>query len=172
MRARGVVTVSVLAGCLVAATPVGATAQAGTDDADRAAVLATVDAFFRTMTARDVEGARAVLEPEGRFFSVRTAADGSRTVRSFTNGSYLDGLAEGTVVQVERIWDPQVRVHGDVANVWAPYDFHRDGAFSHCGVDSFDLVRTGVGWKITGGVYTVEPEGCEPSPLGPPGQGP
>ena len=50
----------------------------------------------------------------------------------------------------------------------APYDFHRDGEFSHCGVDAFTLVRTESGWKISGGVYTVETEGCAPSPLGPP----
>jgi hypothetical protein len=33
-------------------------------------------------------------------------------------------------------------------------------------VDDFDLVKTGEGWKIGGGVYTVESE-CEASPLGP-----
>jgi len=150
------------------AAPAGAGAQAVSPE-DRDAVLSAVQTFFRTMTEKDVEGARTVLEPEGRFFSVRTGAGGARTVRSFTNQSYLDGLAGGTVRQVERIWDARVTVHGDVANVWAPYDFHRDGIFSHCGVDSFDLIRTPQGWKITGGVYTVEPEGCAPSPLGPVG---
>lgn len=137
--------------------------------ADRAAVLATVEAFFTSMTARDVEVARAVLEARGRFFSARIGPDGTRSVRTFTNQEYLDGLAGGTAVQRERIWDAQVRVHGDIAAVWAPYDFHIDGAFSHCGVDAFDLIRTPEGWKITGGVYTVQPEGCAPSPLGPPG---
>lgn len=144
--------------------------EAQTDSSDRDAVLATVAAFFSTMTARDVEGARAVLEPEGRFFSVRPGADGEKVIRSFSNQSYLDGLAGETRRQLERIWSPRVQVHGDVANVWAPYDFHVDGAFSHCGVDSFDLVRTPSGWKITGGAYTVEREGCAPSPLGPPGR--
>ena len=137
------------------------------DTGDREAVLATVQEFFRTMTAKDTEGARAVLEPEGRFFSVRPAPDGTRSVGSFTNQSYLDGLASGTTHQVERLWDPEVRIHDGVANVWAPYDFHIDGKFSHCGVDSFDLIRTDTGWKISGGVYTVQPEGCAPSPLGP-----
>jgi hypothetical protein len=35
-------------------------------------------------------------------------------------------------------------------------------------VDAFDLVKTPEGWKIAGGVYTVERTGCPPSPLGPP----
>ena len=143
--------------------------ERGSGDADRAAILATAETFFSSMTARDVDAARSVLEPRGRFFSVRIAPDGTRSVRTFTNQEYLDGLTGGTTVQLERMWDPQVRVHGDIATVWAPYDFHQDGAFSHCGVDAFDLIRTPDGWRITGGVYTVEADGCPPSPLGPVG---
>ena len=67
------------------------------------------------------------------------------------------------------MWHPRVELHGDVASVWAPYDFHRDGAFSHCGVDAFTLLRGDGGWVITGATYTVETADCPPSPLGPPG---
>jgi hypothetical protein len=66
----------------------------------------------------------------------------------------------------ERIWNPEVRVHGLIATVWAPYDFWTDGKFSHCGIDAFDLIKTADGWKISGGTFTME-SACEPSPLGP-----
>jgi hypothetical protein len=66
------------------------------------------------------------------------------------------------------MWTPAVHVHGAIAVVWAPYDFHIDGKFSHCGVDTFSLVRTATGWQISGISYTVEPTGCAASPLGPP----
>jgi hypothetical protein len=59
-------------------------------------------------------------------------------------------------------------VSGRVATVTAPYDFHLDGAFSHCGTDIFTLVNGPQGWRISGGVYTVIKQGCPPSPLGPP----
>jgi hypothetical protein len=65
------------------------------------------------------------------------------------------------------MWDPDVRIHGAIAVVWTRYDFWVDGKFSHCGVDAFDLVKTAEGWRIAGGVYTVERTGCPPSPLGP-----
>jgi hypothetical protein len=68
---------------------------------------------------------------------------------------------------LERMWDARVLIHGRIAVLWTPYDFHRDGKFSHCGVDAFSLVKTDDGWKIAGFIYTVEPEGCRPSPLGP-----
>jgi hypothetical protein len=57
---------------------------------------------------------------------------------------------------------------GDLATVWAPYDFHRNVQFSHCGTDAFDLLRTADGWRLTGGAYTVETESCPECPLGPP----
>lgn len=133
---------------------------------DEQTVLATVQSFFDSMAAKDVEAAREVLVPEGRFFSVRVV-DGEKVVRSSTNQEYLDGLAKSQGDWLERMWDPEVRIEADLATVWAPYDFHLDGAFSHCGVDAFNLMRIEGVWKITGGGYTVEREECPPSPLGP-----
>ena len=49
----------------------------------------------------------------------------------------------------ERIYDPEVRIDAGVAQVWAYYTFHRNGTFSHCGIDAFMLVKVGDAWKIT-----------------------
>jgi len=48
--------------------------------------------------------------------------------------------------------------------VWAAYDFHLDGAFSHCGIDNFSLVKIGEEWKVVSLTYTVEMEGCAKRP--------
>jgi len=61
-----------------------------------------------------------------------------------------------------------VLIHKEIAVVWTKYDFHREGKFSHCGVDAFNLIKTQEGWKISGIFYTVEKEGCEEGPLGSP----
>jgi hypothetical protein len=52
--------------------------------------------------------------------------------------------------------------------LWTPYDLYRNGSFSHCGVDAFTLVRGTRGWLVASVIYTIEPTGCAPSPLGPP----
>lgn len=132
---------------------------------DREAVLAVVQGFFDTMAAKDVAGAQRLVIPEGTFHSMRIL-DGKPVLRTFTNQSYLNDLPGMKQRWRERIWSPEVRIHGMVATVWARYDFWRDGVFSHCGVDAFDLVRTQDGWKIGGGAYTVETD-CVASPLGP-----
>jgi hypothetical protein len=140
-------------------------AQGERANTERDAVLKTVQAFFDTMTAKDVDGARRILQPQGRFHAMRMR-DGKPDVRAFANEEYFADLQASKQQMRERIWNPEVRVHGLIATVTAPYDFWIDGKFSHCGVDAFDLIKTEDGWKLAGGVYTVESK-CEPSPLGP-----
>jgi hypothetical protein len=146
--------------------PALAGAQAPARDDDKTAVLAAVQQFFDTMASKDVEGARRVLMPEGSLFAVREQ-DGQPLPRASSIKQYLENLGTRKQAFRERMWNPDVRIHGPVAVVWTPYDFWVDGKFSHCGVDAFDLVKTSDGWKISGGVYTVERTGCTPSPLGP-----
>ena len=130
---------------------------------ERDAVLKAMQVFLDTMTARDIDGARAILVPQGRFHSMRA---GNPEPRSISNEEYLAQLQASKQTMRERIWNPVVQVHGAIATVWAPYDFWIDGKYSHCGIDAFDFIKTKDGWKMAGGVYTVE-QNCEPGPLGP-----
>lgn len=139
--------------------------QAAASQPVRDSILAVIETFFTTMTARDTAAARRILVPEGRFHAVREQ-DGNPVIRSFTNEEYLRMLPGIKELPHERIWNPDVRIRGSIASVWTPYDFWLDGNLSHCGIDAFDLIRTPEGWKIAGGTYTTETR-CEPSPLGP-----
>jgi Xaa-Pro aminopeptidase len=136
-------------------------------ESDRADVLATVARTFKAMAAHDSTALRQLLAPTAIFHVSPAVADTSNPRRS-TAEEFIMRISTSPQAYLERIWDPTVLVHGPIASVWAPYDFHIDGKFSHCGVDTFTLVRQQSGWKITDITYTVEREGCTPSPLGPP----
>ena len=133
---------------------------------DRDELVALTQAFFDAMQARDVERSAELMMPDGQFYAYRETAEGVTYVRR-SHQEHLDGLAAGENVLVERFWDPTVLLHGRMAVVWAPYDLYSDGAFVHCGVDSFSFLKSDDGWKIAGIVFSMEPEGCPPSPLGP-----
>ena len=47
-----------------------------------------------------------------------------------------------------------------MANVWTAYSFYFDGKFSHCGVNSFQLLKEAGEWKIFYLVDTRRKEGC------------
>ncbi len=137
------------------------------DSAEETAVLHTVQRFFDAMAERDAEGALEVLIPAGRFFSLREE-NSETALRTFTAQEFAQGLETQEGDLLERFWEPEVRISGGIATVWTPYDFYLNGMFHHCGIDAFDLLNDGTGWKITGGVYTVETTRCPESPLGPP----
>jgi len=133
---------------------------------DRNAVMDVVNAFFTGMTAKDVEGMQEIMTEDGILYGYRDTDDGV-VVFNPTHKAYLEGLAGREGIPVERIWDVEIVLHDRIAVVWTPYDFYNDGVFSHCGMNSFSLLKTGDGWKITGVVFSVQPENCTESPLGP-----
>ena len=140
---------------LAAAFPLAGIAQP-----EEKAVLGAVQQFFDVLATRDVAAARELFLPEARFV-VASESAGKRAVAGRSVTEFLEGLAKGKEKLLERMWAPEVRIRGGIAAVWTEYDFHRDGRFSHCGVDAFHLVKTEGGWKIAGAMYTVEREGCQ-----------
>jgi hypothetical protein len=140
-------------------------AAAGETDG-RQGVIEVIDHFFDAMRNRDVAAMRALMSADGMIYGYRESAEGLTIVRR-SHSEYLDNLAAGTEQLVERYWEPSVLLHGRLATVWTPYDFHVDGRFSHCGINNFSLLRTDTGWIITGVVFSIEVAECAESPLGP-----
>lgn len=62
----------------------------------------------------------------------------------------------------ERIQFETIKIDGTLAIVWTPYNFYHNGKFSHCGVNSFQLVRFDGIWKIQYLIDTRRRTGCKP----------
>ncbi|HEX8278836.1 MAG TPA: nuclear transport factor 2 family protein [Segetibacter sp.] len=60
----------------------------------------------------------------------------------------------------ERITFDIVKVDADLAIAWTPYQFYFKGNFSHCGVNSFQLVRLNGEWKIQYIIDTRRKDNC------------
>ena len=104
---RFAVVAAALLACVVSAHARPLISAQGTPGEDRDAVLKTVQAFFDTMTAKDVEGARKILQPQGRFHAMRMR-DGKPDVRAFSNEEYFATLQAGEQKMRERMWNPEV----------------------------------------------------------------
>jgi len=147
-----------LAVAILLALPLTAIAQPSpATDAHATGPLAAVDALFSAMARHDVTAARRLLMPGAKFLVIR--ADGD--LHASDDGQFLDALGKDPkAAWKERIWSPQVQVDGAMAQVWAPYDFHLDGTFSHCGTDVFTLVHGTDGWRIAAIAYTARKNHC------------
>jgi hypothetical protein len=140
----------------------GFSVAAADSQADEKAVLAVVQQLLDAIGKHDSAAAKAVLVPEGRYFSVRETD--KLNISGKSHAEMIERLTSSTELALERMFDPKVLIRGRIAMVWTEYDFHRSGAFSHCGVDAFSLLKTADGWKIAGFIYTVEPSGCPDRP--------
>lgn len=145
---------------LALATLLAVAAPASTTQVDeRRAVLATVQEFFDALAAKDEKRLMATVVPEGRISAQRTR-EGKTQLRTQGWADWTKSVAQSKETLEERMHDPQVRVSGLIASVWTYYTFRRDGAFSHCGIDNFDMAKLDGRWKIVNISYTVETEGC------------
>ena len=48
----------------------------------------------------------------------------------------------------EEIQFEAIHAEKSLASVWTPYTFYLNGKVSHCGTNSFQLIKTDEGWKI------------------------
>jgi hypothetical protein len=141
-----------------------ARAQAPADD--RAQVLAVVDSALVAISRVDFVAFTDLMLDSAVMFS-GGERDGRPWVAFRSRAEQRAAQSDGGFT--ERGFNPQVLIAGPLATVWLPYDFYLDGAWSHCGVDAFTLLKTEEGWRIATLVWSVEqPPACAPHPEGPP----
>ena len=148
-------------GC--AATSAREPAPGTVSAADRAAVIVAVQTLFEAMRTRDTMALRAAFTPGAQLVSVRTVAGAPARFQTQPLAAFVTSVGRAPEELIERMWDPRVEIAGDLASLWAPYDFRIGVSFSHCGYDAVHLVRTSEGWKIAGITYTVITTGCAPA---------
>ena len=83
-------------------------------------------------------------------------------MRTFNGEAFAKLIVETKGVLKERMYKPEVLVRGDLVLVRGRYGFYVDDRFSHCGTNSFHLMRTTEGWKIVNAASTIELDACEP----------
>jgi len=158
-----VVFLALLASCTPEAEQVASDVSVAAPEADD--VRAVADSVLLAISTRDPGLLRRMMLPDARI----VATGPGREPRATTVDQMAESVASPPQAFDERMWSPTVEVDGDIASVWAPYDFYRDGEFSHCGVDAFHLLRVGGRWRVQNLIYsTAQPPACALHPDGPP----
>jgi steroid delta-isomerase-like uncharacterized protein len=140
------------------------------DAAERDAILAVMDKAFAAVRSGLPEDWRAIELTEGTTLSFRPligGEPGELEMRISSNEEFIANEKPDGHEYIER-WteEPTVLIRGPIAVVWGEYEFWIDGEFSHCGVDSADLVKIDGEWKIANFMWTVEKENCPTAATG------
>lgn len=145
-----------LLACFIVSIAIGQTNQ-------EAAVKQTIDTFFEGFHKGDTTLMKSVL------------ADKVLLQTAFKNKEGKDQLVQDDIAKMltaigtrpddqkweEKLLDYHIKVDGNMANAWTPYEFWFNGSFSHCGVNSFQLFQDNGTWKIIYLIDTRRREGCQ-----------
>jgi hypothetical protein len=131
---------------------------------DSAAVLAVMQRLFDGMRKGDSAMVRSTFHPKMSTMTTAVVKDGVGSA----NFGTMDGFAKAVGTPHAEMWDervynPEVRVDGNLATIWVEYSFFVGPKFSHCGIDAFQLVKEGTEWKIVAIADTRRKTGCRES---------
>lgn len=130
---------------------------------DHAEVQGVIEELFEGMREGDSSRVSGLFHPEVRMMTSYRAEDGSPMLKEGTLKGFLNAI--GTPhpeVWNEEIWNTEIRIDQELAQVWTDYAFYVGEKFSHCGIDAFQLVRGSDGrWRIIHLIDTRRREPCE-----------
>ena len=153
------IKISYSASLLAILTFTGLKLQAQTDET---AVKQVINNLFTGMKQSDTAMIRAAFSGVPILQTVARTREGQTLVRTEPIDSFLVSISRPhTETYDERISFGTIQIDGDLAMVWTPYKFYLGEKFSHCGVNSFQLVRLNNQWKIQYLIDTRRRQGCE-----------
>lgn len=129
---------------------------------EEAAVKQAVNRLFEGMKTTDTALIRSAFSMEPVLQTVVRSREGKTSIRTEPLDSFLAAVGRPhTEIYDERISFETVRIDGDLAIAWTPYKFYIGEKFSHCGVNSFQLVKLNGVWKIQYLIDTRRRQNCE-----------
>lgn len=128
----------------------------------RDSVIAVINNLFEAMRNADAQQLKACFSDSAILQTIVQSKLNPVKVRTDNVNDFAAFLSKETKGNAdERIKLEAVHINGALASVWTPYSFYYKGKFSHCGVNSFQLVRLNSGWKIQYLIDTRSKDGCD-----------
>lgn len=125
-------------------------------------VKATIIAFFEAFHKQDTLALRQMVKGDITMQSIGKNQGGETILSENKFGQFLQNIAGIPKERSfeEKISNYDIKVDGNMANAWTPYEFWFNGKFSHCGVNSFQLLKEQRQWKIIYLVDTRRTDNC------------
>lgn len=142
----------------------GMNLQAQTNN-QKEALKKTIDTFFEALHTGNADLMKTVLHDELHVQTTRDNKEGKNLLFTESKEKLLQSVASKKPEDkyYEKLLSYDIKIDGNLASVWTPYEFYYNDNFSHCGANSFQLFDDNGTWKI---IYLVDMrrrQGCKPS---------
>ena len=125
------------------------------DNSHKKAIKNTIETFFEGLHKGDSTIVSATLHPSIKMQTTFTNKEGKKMLVTETRNKLLTSIAnkkaEHTYLEKLLSWD--IKIDGNLASVWTPYEFYLNDTFSHCGANSYQLFNNNGKWEI---IYLVD----------------
>jgi hypothetical protein len=116
---------------------------------EEAEVKSAINRLFEAMLKSDSAGVVDAFWPGATLQSISHSSEGKVVVQTIPITAFGGSVGRSKPGDLdERITFDAIYVDGDLASVWAPFEFFLRSKFSHKGTNSFQLVRKEGVWKI------------------------
>lgn len=121
----------------------------------KVAIKKVIERFFKGLQNGDTTTIKETLIKTPILQTTAVKKDRSSVLRTTNYAQFLKVLASKRVDDIweEKLLSYHIQIDGNMANVWIPYKFYRNYDFSHCGVNSFQLISYDGTWKI---IYLID----------------
>lgn len=124
-------------------------------------VKSVINNFFRGMLDGNPELVKTCLSDSAILHTVIKGRDGKIRIGSQPVADFIEFITASHAGDAdEKIRFESIKIDQDLASVWTPYQFYYRGAFSHCGVNSIQLIRSNGKWLIQYLIDTRRKEPC------------
>ena len=124
-------------------------------------VKATINNLFTAMKTSDSAMLRSAFADSAVLQTIQKDKTGNIRIKNESVMDFASFIGKQEKMSVdEQIIFEVVKTDADLAFAWTPYKFYFKNKFSHCGVNSFQLVRIKNIWKIQYLIDTRRNTGC------------
>jgi len=125
-------------------------------------IKAVVNQLFAAMKGANAAMLKDAFADSAVLQTIRRKQDGTFFVQDEKVSDFVEQIGKAKKDSLdERITFETIKIDGPLAIAWTPYKFYYAGNFSHCGVNSFQLVRINGRWKIQFLIDTRRRQACD-----------
>lgn len=110
----------------------------------------TIETFFDGLHKGDSTIVTSTLHSSIKIQTTHTNKKGENILITESKEKLLKNIANKNPdhTYLEKLLSYTIKIDGNLASVWTPYEFYLNNKFSHCGANSFQLFNNGKKWKI------------------------
>ena len=125
------------------------------EEKEKSAIKNVIETFFDGLHKGDSAIMKKTLHKDIKIQTTFTNREGKKMLRTETRSKLLENVSKKkpTDKYFEKLLSYDIKIDGNLASVWTPYEFYFNDNFSHCGANSFQLFNNNGTWEI---IYLVD----------------